>query len=658
MSRINVLDKKTAELIAAGEVIERPSSVIKELVENSIDAGATALTIEIKNGGVRLMRITDNGCGIDPEDIPKAFLRHATSKVQNEDDLYRIATLGFRGEALASVCAVSRVELVSRVADRQLGSRYTVEGGEGGAVTEIGAPLGTTIYVRDLFYNIPARMKFLKKDTTEGNAIATLLDRLALSHPEVAFRFLREGQQKLQTPGDGKLISAIYAVYGREFGAGLVPVSQQHGQIEVRGYIVKPEHAKATRSMEHFFINERYVRSVTVMAALEEAYRHSLMTGKFPGCVLHLRLPCQLVDVNVHPAKLEVKLSEEREVFDAVYSACRAALEGMPQAVAAADTAGQSVKTKLSYLDIVNRPTAGEQQHMTAEQYRTVATTSTATATAPRKPALSGSFSDNSAVQRYMEQLRRKNDEPQEPIAEQPEKLAAWGSSTVTAQASCATTQRPVEKATASPQPPIPEPASIPEPQMALPMLLVGEAFKTYLIAQQGDKLLLVDKHAAHERILFNRLKAQYGDGCVGRQLMLESIRLSLPKELSGTLLDNLPELSRLGFLAEDFGNDSILVREVPALLPLEQVEDTLLELAEKLTKGQHHPELDTNNELLHSIACKAAVKGGYFTGEAEQKKLLTLLQNDSTLRSCPHGRPIMVELTRRELEKMFGRIG
>lgn len=670
MPRINVLDKKTAELIAAGEVIERPSSVVKELVENSIDAGASVVTAEIKNGGVRLIRVTDNGCGIEKDDLSKAFLRHATSKVSTEDDLYKIGTLGFRGEALASVCAVSRVELLSRTAESPIGYSYRIEGGDDLGLSEAGCPLGTSIYVRDLFYNIPARMKFLKKDVTEGNAIATLLDRLALSHPEVSLRFIREGKPVLQTPGDGKLLSAIHAVYGKEFAAGLVPVKSIGGTVEVSGYIVRPENAKATRSMEHFFINDRYVRSVTVMAAMEEAYRNSIMTGKFPGCVLHINLPFGMVDVNVHPAKLEVKLTDERLVFDGVYAACKAALAAMDQAVNIADTAGRSTKAKLNYFDITNKPLTGEQQHITAQQYRTAAVP-------PQKMSQRQGLSDNSAVHLYMEQLQNRATAKTEPIAEKPLQTGAYkGEGRQITEAHTAVPERqeppaqPVgaEPATQIPTPTpeqiqqIPAPATVQPLAEAIqptepPMRLVGELFSTYIVAEQEDKMLLVDKHAAHERIIFERLKAEQREGSIARQLLLTSSRVSFAKELYGVLTANLEILDALGFAAEDFGGGSILIREIPALLPLQQLEDTLLEIADKLAKGNLRPETNKNDDILHSVACKAAIKGGYFTGELEQKKLLELLSQDSTLRSCPHGRPIIIVLTRRELEKMFGRI-
>lgn len=658
MPRINLLDKRTAELIAAGEVIERPSSVVKELVENAIDAGATTVTVEIQNGGVKLIRITDNGCGIDPQDIPKAFLRHATSKVHNEDDLYRIATLGFRGEALASVCAVSRVELVSRTPDSNLGYSYRIEGGEETAsIAEAGCPVGTSIYVRDLFYNIPARMKFLKKDITEGNAIATLLDRLALSHPEVALRFVRDGQQKLTTPGDGKLLSAIYAVYGREFGAGLVPVQAGTGSIRVSGFVSRPENAKATRTMQHFFINERYVRSVTVMAALEESYKNSLMTGKYPGCVLHLQLPHNQVDVNVHPAKLEVKLTDERAVFDAVYDACRGTLQQMNQGVTAADTAPRSVKAKLNYFDLTNKPLDGEQQRMSAAQYRIQSQPQTV----PQQPHFGAvqptarlpqavSLRDGGAATRlYMEQLQRQAAVQTEPMIEKPAASPAFAQGN---------RQPPTQPQGRAPVAPVAEPApQLPAQLEPEPLQLLGEAFGTYLLAQQEDKLLLVDKHAAHERILFNKLCAEQAAGSVSRQLLLSSVRLGFSKELYDALVNRLDALELLGFLVEDFGGGSLLVREIPAMLELSQLEDTLLEVGEKLLRGIGRPELARTDDLLHSIACKAAVKGGSYTGTLEQKKLLELLQEDPTLRNCPHGRPIMIELSRREIEKMFGRI-
>lgn len=369
MPKINILDRETAELIAAGEVIERPASVVKELVENSIDAGATAITVEIGHGGVRLIRVTDNGCGIEREDVPKAFLRHATSKVLRPEDLDRIGTLGFRGEALASICAVSETEILTRAATEEIGTRYTLAGECAGELAEAGCPVGTTITAKNLFYNVPARMKFLKKDSTEGTAVATLMDRLALSHPEIAFKLIRDREVKLATPGSGDLLAAIFAVYGNEFGRGLIPVECENGSIRVSGYLARPECCRPSRSMEHFFINNRYVKSVTIMAAVEESYRNHIMVGKFPGCIINLMVDPAQVDVNVHPAKLEVKLSDERSVFDAVVNACRGALARMNRTVAVRDVGGK----RFSEFELYHRPMEGTQTRMTAEQYRQMA---------------------------------------------------------------------------------------------------------------------------------------------------------------------------------------------------------------------------------------------------------------------------------------------
>ena len=369
MPKINILDRETAELIAAGEVIDRPASVVKELVENAIDAGATAITVEIANGGVRLIRVTDNGCGIEREDVPKAFLRHATSKVLRPEDLDRIGTLGFRGEALASICAVSETELVTRAAGEEIGTRYSLAGECAGELAEAGCPIGTVITVRNLFYNVPARMKFLKKDTTEGTAVATLLDRLALSHPEIAFKLIREREVRLSTPGSGDLLAAVFAVYGNEFGRGLIPVECESGPYRISGFLARPECCRPSRSMEHFFINHRYIKSATMMAAVEESYRNHIMVGKFPGCVINLTVDPAQVDVNVHPAKLEVKLSDERGVFDAVTNACKGALGRMDRTVPVRDVGGR----RFNDFELKNRPAEGVQTRMTARQYRDLA---------------------------------------------------------------------------------------------------------------------------------------------------------------------------------------------------------------------------------------------------------------------------------------------
>ena len=664
MPRIRLLDQKTAELIAAGEVIERPSSVVKELVENAIDAGASAVTVEIQRGGVSFIRVTDNGCGILREDVPRAFLRHATSKVASPGDLVSIGTLGFRGEALASICAVARVELLTRTPEEALGTRYEIQGGKELCLDDAGCPQGTTIIVRDLFYNVPARMKFLKKDVTEGNAVAALLDRLALSHPEVSMKLLRDGQLRLHTPGDGKLLSAVYGVYGGEFGEGLAPVEHTFPGGKVSGYITRPEKSKATRAMEHFFINGRYVKSVTMMAALEEAYKNSLMTGKFPGCVLTLEIPPELVDVNVHPAKLEVKLADERTVFDAVYNACRGALETLGNATRARDVSA-GYQNRLHYFELHNRPAQGEQQRMTAREYREAFPQGEARTSAPRAlpreparlaaapaPALrtapareEAELRDNSPGELYRRSIPQKEylkpalsrpEPPAEPVRPRPEPPV------------------PAAPAAAEPAPPAPREDGKEPP---VPLRLIGEAFHTYILAEGGDQLFLVDKHAAHERLIFEKLRAEQAAGEPSRQLLLAPVRVTLPKDRYGALLQEPEKTAACGFGLEDFGDGSVLVREIPAVLGLDQVEDAVLEMAELLFQSRSRVNLDLFDELYHSIACKAAVKGGSFSAPEEQQELLDRLAADPAIRNCPHGRPVMIAMTRRELEKMFGRI-
>lgn len=679
MPRINILDKETAELIAAGEVIERPASVVKELVENAIDAGATSITVEIVHGGVRLIRVTDNGCGIEREDVPKAFLRHATSKVLRPEDLDRIGTLGFRGEALASICAVSETEILTRASIEEIGTRYTLAGECAGELAEAGCPVGTAITVKNLFYNVPARMKFLKKDSTEGTAVATLLDRLALSHPEIAFKLIREKEVKLATPGSGDLLATIFAVYGNEFARGLIPVECESGFIRVSGYLARPECCRPSRSMEHFFINNRYVKSTTIMAAVEESYRNHIMVGKFPGCIINLTVDPAQVDVNVHPAKLEVKLSDERSVFDAVVNACRGALSNMNRTVAVRDVGGK----RFSEFELYNRPAEGTQTRMTAEQYRMLAGSlpyqknyggvgscsvlqsgggghdyrknlppkgtsygmGAQPPVEPRKwePEQSESLpiapetEENAPVKEIdytieTAQNRKRN----EPLAEPRQELAA----TITALSETAEPER--EK---------------PLVQQEPDYRLIGEVFSTYLLAECGNEMLLIDKHAAHERILFNRLKRQHQNGSVERQVLLTPLTVMMPKELYDAAMRSLDCFDRAGFAVEDFGDGCLRVREVPAVLENIAAEDLLTELCERLLHRGGMDEEAIYDDLYHSVACKAAIKGNRPSMEREQQELLKLLKEDPTVRNCPHGRPVAVVITRRELERMFGRI-
>ena len=680
MPKINILDRETAELIAAGEVIERPASVVKELVENSIDAGATAITVEIQHGGVRLIRVTDNGCGIEREDVPKAFLRHATSKVLRPEDLDRIGTLGFRGEALASICAVSECEILTRAAAEEIGTRYTLAGECAGELAEAGCPVGTTVTVKNLFYNVPARMKFLKKDSTEGTAVATLIDRLALSHPEIAFKLIRDRETKLATPGSGDLLATIFAVYGNEFGRGLIPVECESGPIRVSGYLARPECCRPSRSMEHFFINRRYVKSVTMMAAVEESYRNHIMVGNFPGCIIELTIDPAQVDVNVHPAKLEVKLSDERSVFDAVVNACRGALSRMNRTVAVRDVGGK----RFSEFELYHRPAEGTQTRMTAEQYRQMAES------LPEKKTFGGvSMLSSGGSSRYGSSLPPKGTSygmgeqpPAEPRKWEPKQETTIKTENETvekaiddiAEAPPAAAEKPElapqepEREAAAAEPAVPNEHE-PEPIEEAPTVageeettepeyrLIGEVFATYLLAEHGNELLLIDKHAAHERILFNRLKRQHRSGRVERQMLLVPLTVELAREQYDAAMQNPDCFERAGFAVEDFGEGCLRVREVPAVLEDVPAEDLLCELCERLLQRSGMDEEAIYDELYHSAACKAAIKGNIPSMEQEQQELLRLLKEDPTVRNCPHGRPVAVVITRRELERMFGRI-
>lgn len=675
MPKINILDRATAELIAAGEVIERPASVVKELVENAIDAGAAAITVEIQNGGVRLIRVTDNGCGIERDEVPKAFLRHATSKVAGPADLDRIGTLGFRGEALASICAVSHVELFTRSAGEEIGTSYTLSGEYAGVLCEAGCPVGTTITVRDLFYNVPARMKFLKKDSTEGAAIAALMDRLALSHPEIAFRLIREKEMRLNTPGSGDLLAAIYAVYGNEFGRSLVPVECESGPFRISGYLARPECCRPSRSMEHFFINRRYVKCSTMMAAVEESYRNHLMVGKFPGCVIDLTLDAAEVDVNVHPAKLEVKLSDERSVFDAVYNACRGALAQLQRTVPVQDVGGK----RFGEFTLHNRPTEGTQTRMTAEEYRAFAQKTEASEqflsfSSVRNPLAkpersSAALLRTDGVEKsYRESLPPKGTRygavekegcdfaPIQPRKWEPTAAAAAENPPCAEKTAVVPDNNKGSAEIADHGEDVREgnPPSINEKEKSF--TLIGEVFATYLLVEAGDELLLIDKHAAHERILFNRLKRQHRANAVQRQFLLTPLTVMLSKELYDAALEHIESFDRLGFAAEDFGDGCIRIREIPAILGTDNINDLIIELAERFAHAGGD-ESALFDELYHSVACKAAIKGNRPSGTLEQQELLRLLREDPTVRNCPHGRPVAVTITRRELEKMFGRI-
>ena len=627
MAHIQVLDKHTAELIAAGEVVERPASVVKELFENAVDAGATAITVEIEHGGVTLMRLTDNGCGISREDVPTAFLRHATSKIRTEADLDGIGTLGFRGEALASVAAVARVELVTCAEGETVGTRYVIEGGEEVSTEDAGRPQGTTITVRDLFYNVPARMKFLKTDLGEGNAVAGVVDRLALSHPEIAVRFLRDGKETLVTAGDGELFSCIYAVFGREFATGLTPVDYAYGGVRVHGFVSKVECGRQNRTMQHFFVNGRYVKTRTVAAALEQAYKGLLMVGKYPTCVLYLELPLEVVDVNVHPAKIEVRFVSERPVFDTVYHGVKSALEQ--------GAARKEAKLPDPRQRVQDRP-AAEQLYMTFPSAHSEPARPAAKPASPVVPP-----------------------RPAPPVADTPRVLRNSGDEDFTAFRSYPSVDIEVAEEPAAPAKPEPaEPALPPTVTTKAPeqgaVTLIGEAFATYVIAEMDGDLYLIDKHAAHERILYNKLKeTEHNES----QQLLAPVSVSLSAEEQSALLAAEAELNAAGFEIEPFGGHEVLVRAIPLLLSGENVDDVVREVAGGLAEGKREVTTDRLKWLYHNTACRAAIKAGNRNQPDDLLLLAEQVLHDETLRTCPHGRPVCIRLTRREIEKQFGRI-
>ena len=661
MPHIQVLDKQVAELIAAGEVVERPSSVIKELVENAVDAGASVVTVEIRRGGTTFMRVTDNGCGISREDVPTAFLRHATSKIAKQDDLDSIMTLGFRGEALASISAVAHVELLTKTRDAQTGVRYTCGGEEEPTLEEAGCPDGTTILIRDLFYNTPARMKFLKKDSTEGNSIAGILDKMALSHPEISFRFIRDGKEQLHTPGDNKLSSTIYAVYGREFSSTLIPVEYELEHVKVKGFISTPAGSRPNRSMQNFFINGRYIRCRTAMAALEEAYKGSLMVGKFPACVLHLELAFGAVDVNVHPAKMEVRFVNERPIFDAVYHGVRSAL-----------AAGDKPKV-MEWRRPQPSPYAPVLERQ--EQTRLAEGKGPEMALRREKPEVrAGVLRDSGAPDRSGPKLPEAwakilEEEPQPepaPAVPSPEKGENQGvlgpkSPVFDPKKPEKVPEKPVfdpkepEIAQSLPESP-PEVPQEPQPDPVPPSRVVGEAFGTYLILERGnDELVFIDKHAAHERLLYERLKAQGSGG--EAQALLEPVAVTLDKEEYTQLLAHGEELSAAGFEIDDFGAGTVLVRSVPLLLDGADAAGAVMEIAGHL--AAHRKDLTTEHLdwVYHNVACRAAMKAGDPISREEMISLVEELQRNPQVRYCPHGRPVYILLRRRDIERQFGRV-
>ena len=672
MPHIQQLSSHVADLIAAGEVVERPASVVKELVENAIDAGSSAIVVEIQRGGMSLIRVTDNGCGIAPEELPTAFLRHATSKLRTAEDLARIGTLGFRGEALAAISAVSRVDVLTRRPEDAVGAALHGEGGHMEPVREEGAPEGTTIRVADLFYNTPARLKFMKKDSAETAAVAGLMQHLALSHPDVSFKFIKDGQEALHTPGDGKLESAVYAALGREFARTLVPVDGRGGDITVRGFVTAPVNGRGSRSMQVFFVNGRFIKSQVLTAALEEGYRNQLLKGRFPGCVLEVTLPVTAVDVNVHPAKTQVKFAREHDVFEAVFHTVMDALDARGGAVSPVKPANQPVQN----------PRQDFFQSMDAKSYREQGAKPAAAPSAPVRPVFTPQ-PPKADVQPVFNPPPVKPAEPARPVWNTEWRSTAKVADSVQpiwpprgavkaaqpsalGKAPASVTARP-ETAPAPESAPAPRPfvPAIPVQQTAMelpgqetvmpaeaPWRIAGEVFHTYIICEDGsENLWLIDKHAAHERINFDRLMAAKEPPM--RQTLMQPVAVEPGKEDAALLLENLELLEQFGFGCEDFGDGAVLVREVPADLDAADTAATLEEFAQKLRTGR---SLDEKREaLLHTMACKASIKGGWTSDPAELKVLVEKVQSGE-VRYCPHGRPVVVKIRKYELEKLFKR--
>lgn len=707
MAEIRVLDKHTAELIAAGEVVERPASVAKELLENAIDAGATQITLSIVRGGIQQLQIADNGSGIEAEYIDKAFVRHATSKIASAEDLGHIRTLGFRGEALASIASVARVEVLTRTEADEYACCYRIEGGEPQGMEPGARPRGTTVTVNDLFYNTPARMKFLKKDVSEGTFVADIALHEALSHPEIAFRFLRDGKQQFMTPGDGQLRSAAYAVLGREFARDLLPLDGDGGVYKVTGLVTPPRACRASRSAQHFYVNGRYVKNRTMMAALENAYKGTLMQGKYPGAILRVDVPADLVDVNVHPAKTEIRFARESDVFDAVYRTVRAALaapgsgecrfdlghvakenpQPAPQQTALPGSAPAQSNPQRPAVAPAQPPQP--QKHfntLSAAEYRAL-NKLTAPVPARTLPGTSGVMELNSVRAPFNapstpqfaapvphtaqedlldilpdlpEQQPKAEPAVTTALAQQPapaqleniespelpeEEKSATGLSALPITHNDPTTQAdiPPEQTTFAPAP------------ASLPLRVVGEVFKTYIITERNNELCLIDKHAAHERILFEQLAKDYGS--VPSQMLLVPVQVNLSAEEKQALLAHQELLQNSGVEVDDYGGFTVVVRAVPADVPVDDVGDMVLELANHLLNGGRDALREKTEWVLHSIACRAAIKAGDRTTTDEMLALAQKIMDGSVPPFCPHGRPCVLKLTRKELEKQFGRL-
>lgn len=701
MGRINVLDKHTAELIAAGEVVERPSSVVKELLENSIDAGATQITVEIMHGGIDYLRITDNGCGILKEDVRNAFKRNATSKISVDSDLEKIGTLGFRGEALASISSVSKVQLITKAKEENIGSAYEIDGGEEISFDDAGCPDGTTFIMRNLFYNVPARYKFLKKDVAEGNAVASVIDKIALSHPEIAITFIRDNKRVLKTAGDGKLMSSIYAVYGRDFASTLIPVDYELNSMKLTGYISRPTNGRANRNMQNTFINGRFVKSRTISVALEEACKGSIMIGKFPSCVLNLQISPEAVDVNVHPSKIEVRFINERPVFDTVYHGVKSALLRGDSRKEAVLNHNNTVNIKpLNPFNLANKvinkePLKSVQKASEKPRERSIFD-ELDLPTKTVKYNKVNKVSDSSSVQKkYMEflennkklsennqttnntvcnnidnnvinnvstesKIETKVNEVKEDTSlnQEEQKVNPFEELelekiTTEEKKSDVDVVLPTERQTNSSSENIEIKTLIDEDKQSF--RFIGEAMNTYIIVEtDNNKLVLIDKHAAHERIIFEKLKREKGTGSV--QLLLIPITVTLEKNEYTVAIEHLDMFKNVGFDVDDFGNGTLIVRSAPSYLRNDDIEDTIIEICGYIAENRKNVMSEHMEWIYHNISCRSAIKAGDSSTAKELIDIAKTVFSDDSIRYCPHGRPVCIELSKYEIEKQFGR--
>lgn len=636
MARINVLPKEIYQLIAAGEVVERPSSVVKEMIENSLDAGAKNITLEIKNGGSTYIRITDDGCGIERDDVRKVFISHATSKISKKDDLNSIATLGFRGEAMASISAVSKVELLTKAENEEIGTRYEIAGGEELEFDDAGCPNGTTIVVRDIFFNTPARMKFLKKDVTEGNQVAGIVDRMAISHPEISFRFIRDGKQVLITSGNGDLKSTVYSVLGKEMSDSLMSVDYSFNDMRITGFVSKPTASRKSRAGQYFYINNRIVKSKTAMAALEQAYKNTIMVGRFPACVLNIELNPAQVDVNVHPAKTEVRFANEKPIFDLVYYAVKTAIEN--------DRTVKEVEFKEN--PIYRQETKNVYQN-----------------------------NDNKSFQAKFDFFKKKDEPPSQQVIKTKPRENFWQVEAPKPEYKIARDEKPKARVDINIEYEEPEEISTAKSEDApkerdiekvvitdekdnenfIPNFkLIGEALKTYLIVEIENELYFIDKHAAHERMNFERFKAQ---ATVETQMLLAPVVVNLTKDEFIAISENIELIKKCGFELEEFGESQIIVRAIPSLVDGDSVKDLMLEIAQKLLEHKTDILPDKIDWIYHSASCRGAVKAGDYTSRQEQEMFVKKLLSMPNIRFCPHGRPVFIKMSKYDIEKQFGRV-